>query len=44
MTAAGSNQATGTWESMIPTLTYSKDLNSPDISLTGPWTLTATVP
>ena len=44
MTAAGSDQATGTWEYMIPTLTYSKDPSSPDITLTGPWTLTVTVP
>jgi hypothetical protein len=44
MTAAGSDQATGTWEYMIPTLTYSKDPTSPDVTLTGPWTLTVTVP
>jgi hypothetical protein len=40
----GTDQAAGTWEFVIPELTYSKDLNSPDTTLTGPWTLTVTVP
>ena len=44
MTPAGSDQAAGTWEYRIPAITYRKDLNSPYLTLNGPWTLTVTVP
>jgi hypothetical protein len=44
MTVAGSDQAAGLWEYTIPTISYRKDLNSPEVTLTGPWTLTVTVP
>ncbi len=45
-TIAGSDEATGTWEIEIPELWYVSGDGGPEtaIHLTGPWTLTVTVP
>jgi hypothetical protein len=42
-TNAGSDEAGGTWEIQIPELEY-QTTDEPLITLTGPWTLTVTVP
>jgi hypothetical protein len=40
----GSDEAAGTWEIEIPELTYQTNMRDPEVRLTGPWTLTVTVP
>jgi hypothetical protein len=42
-TTAGTDQVAGTWEIQIPEVTYQTGAGE-DVSLTGPWTLTVTVP
>jgi hypothetical protein len=42
-TIAGSDDAAGTWEIVIPELHYGMN-NSEEIHLVGPWTLTVTIP
>lgn len=42
-TTAGSDEVSGTWEMVIPELTYGMT-NEEEIHLVGPWTLTVTVP
>lgn len=44
MAPAGADEASGTWEFVIPELTYSIGDGSPEVHLSGPWTLTVTVP
>jgi hypothetical protein len=43
LTAAGADEATGTWEVVIPELGYT-NADGEGVSLVGPWTLTVTVP
>lgn len=40
----GSDEAAGTWEIEIPELWYQTTMRDPEVRLTGPWTLTVTVP
>jgi hypothetical protein len=42
-TTAGRDEVAGTWQVQIPELMYQLDGND-EVSLTGPWTLTVTVP
>lgn len=44
LTSAGTDDPTGTWEIVIPELTYRVGVDHQEATISGPWTLTVTVP